>query len=61
MTTTIDIAVPSPARVEALQAILTVLAVRPLAAPGWMRDQCRASLNEALAARAGATRDRQAA
>ena len=61
MTQTIDTGVPSQARVEALQAILKVLTVRPLAAPAWAHDQCRARLGQALAQQAGASRDRRAA
>lgn len=61
MTKTIDTAVPSQARVEALQAILRALAVRPLAVPAWMRDQCRARLSKALASKAETSADRRAA
>jgi len=61
MTKMIDTPVPSQTRIEALQAILTVLAVRPLAAPAWARDQCRARLSQALADPSGSTSDRRAA
>ncbi len=60
MTKTIDTAVASQTRIEALQAILKVLAVRPLAAPAWVRDQCRARLSQTLP-QAGSTSDRRAA
>ena len=43
---------PGEARVEALRAIVAVLAARPLAAPGWIRAEVQGRLSKALAASA---------